>query len=262
MLIFPNIDPVALQIGPLRIYWYGIMYLISFALAFWLCVRKGARLNPSWTSEQVVDLLFYVAIGAVFGGTIGEFLFYEPRIFIDDPLRILRFWEAGRSFHGGLMGVLIAMAVFAKVYKRHFVDIGDFITPVIPIGLAFGRLGNFINGELWGRVTDSPWGMVFPRAGLELRHPSQLYECLLEGVLLFIILQWYTLKKRPRGFVSALFLIGYGLARFIVEFFREPEVNDGIIALGWLTKGQALCLPMILVGIGLLLYGREQRNWR
>lgn len=254
MLIFPNIDPIAVKIGPINIYWYGVMYLIGFAAAYWLCYRRRTIVQPPWTKDEIIDLFFYGAVGVIFGGTWGYILFYEPQTFITDPLRALRFWEAGRSFHGGLIGVIVAVWIYALVHKRKFWAICDFVAPVVPIGLATGRLGNFINAELWGRVTDVPWGMVFPNAGNLPRHPSQLYEFALEGVLLFIILQWYSQKPRPIGSVSGLFLLGYGLFRFIVEFFREPDVAQGFVAFDWLTRGQELSLPMILVGAFIMLF--------
>jgi len=265
MLSYPSINPVAIQIGSLSIYWYGIMYLLGFLLAFWMLVYQGPNQRPAWTTEAISDLVFYSAIGVIFGGTLGEFLFYHMDALLDNPLKMFQFWEPGRSFHGGLLGVLIAIFIFCKVHKdpkRSFLQVTDFVAPVVPIGLGAGRLGNFINGELWGKVTDVPWGVIFPHAGPWARHPSQLYECVLEGLVLFIILNGYVYYHRKYdpdllpGAVSGLFLFFYGLFRIMIEFVREPEFEQGYVAFNWLTKGQLLSLPMLLVGIGLFLYAR------
>jgi phosphatidylglycerol:prolipoprotein diacylglycerol transferase len=257
MLTYPDINPVALQIGPLAIHWYGIMYVLGFAGVFWSCDARRSEPqsnSPPWERDEIVDLLFYGAMGVIFGGTLGYLLFYQLQVLFDDPLRIFRFWEPGRSFHGGLLGVLIAVFIFGKVHRRHFWAITDFIAPAIPIGIMAGRLGNFINGELWGRITNMPWGIIFPHAGAVPRHPSQLYEFGLEGLSLFLILNVYTKKPRMQGAVSGLFLVCYGLFRFGIEFFREPDLDQGFIALGWMTKGQILSLPMVLIGLFLLFY--------
>jgi phosphatidylglycerol:prolipoprotein diacylglycerol transferase len=257
MLTYPNIDPIALQLGPIRIYWYGCLYLLSFLLGFWLCKQRALKEIPPWTTEQVIDLIFYVALGVIFGGTIGDVLFYAPETLLQDPLRLLRFWEAGRSFHGGFMGVLIAVYLYCVKSQRRFLKVTDFIAPVVPLGLAAGRLGNFINGELWGRVTDVPWAMIFPYTEGLPRHPSQLYECLLEGVLLFVILHVYTQKPRAVGAVSGLFALGYGVFRFLIEFLRAPDPVQGFLAWEWLTMGQLLSLPLIMLGIILLWYAKQ-----
>jgi phosphatidylglycerol:prolipoprotein diacylglycerol transferase len=261
MFTYPDLNPVALQIGPLAIYWYGIMYVLGFAGVFWSCYKRrlaGSQFGVSpWNSNEIMDLLFYGAMGVIFGGTVGYLLFYEPAVFFDDPLRVFRFWEAGRSFHGGLLGVLLAVFIFGKIHRRHFWAITDFIAPAIPIGIMAGRLGNFINGELWGRVTNMPWGIVFPHAGNLPRHPSQLYEFGLEGLCLFIILNVDAKKPRKTGSASGLFLVCYGLFRFGIEFFREPDLNQGFIALGWVTKGQMLSLPMVAIGLFLLFYTKK-----
>jgi len=252
MLTYPRIDPVAVQLGPLKIHWYGIMYLIAFASAWWLGVRRAKRPNSGWQAEQVSDLIFYGAMGVVLGGRIGYTLFYNLPHFLADPLSILRVWEGGMSFHGGLLGVLVAMWWYGRKYRRDFFALTDFVAPLVPIGLAAGRLGNFINGELWGRPSDVPWAMVFPGAGPLPRHPSQLYELLLEGVLLFLIVWFYSAKPRPRMAVSGVFALGYGSFRFLVEFFREPDAHIGYLAFGWLTEGQLLSAPLILLGVVLL----------
>jgi len=272
MLIYPDIDPVAFEIGPLKIYWYGISYLCGFLGAYWLILyraqasqsKASARessvataiiehSSATWSKPQVLDLLFYIALGVIFGGRLGYVLIYEPSQFLHEPLTALAFWVRGRSFHGGLLGVLVAMWIFCRLHKRKFLEVTDFIAPVVPIGLGFGRLGNFINGELWGRVTDVPWGMVFPHAGYYPRHPSQLYEFALEGVLLWIILNIYAAKPRVTGAVSGMFLLCYGIFRFLVEYVREPDFGQGFIILDWFTMGQLLSIPMIIIGAFFLL---------
>ena len=252
MLTFPEINPVAVEIGPLKVHWYGIMYLVGFAAAWWLGTRRARQPDSGWTPEQLSDLIFYGALGAVLGGRIGYTIFYVGEKFIADPLMIFRVWEGGMSFHGGFLGVLFAMFIYAQKQKRRFFDVMDFLAPLSSIGLGAGRVGNFINGELWGRVTDVPWGMVFPGAGDQPRHPSQLYEFFLEGVVLFFIVWFFSAKKRPRMAVSGVFALCYGLFRFTVEFFRQPDSFLNFIAFNWLTMGQLLSMPMIILGIVLL----------
>ncbi|HUJ88005.1 MAG TPA: prolipoprotein diacylglyceryl transferase [Burkholderiales bacterium] len=253
MLIHPNFDPVAISIGPLAVRWYGLMYLAGFAAGWWLGVsRIRAGLAPV-TREQLDDLVFYAVLGVILGGRLGYVLFYKPEYYFAHPLEILEVWHGGMSFHGGFLGVLAAMGFAARKLHVDWWALMDFVAPLCPIGLAAGRLGNFINGELWGRVTTLPWGMVFPGAGPLPRHPSELYEFALEGVVLFAILWWFSSRPRPRGQVSALFLIGYGCFRFICEFAREPDNFLGYLALH-LTMGQWLSLPMILAGVGLFLW--------
>lgn len=259
MLTHPGFDPIALKLGPLAIHWYGLMYLVSFYLGWWLAVRRARAPNSGWSSQQVTDLLFYVVLGVILGGRIGYILFYGFEWFIQNPLILFKIWEGGMSFHGGFLGVLMAYVLYARMNGRTFFEVADFIAPLYPIGLFFGRIGNFINAELWGRVTDLPWGMVFPQAGAEPRHPSQLYEAGLEGLLLFVILWVYARKPRPAMAVSALFCMLYGVFRFMVEFARVPDAHLGYLAFGWFTMGMALCLPMILIGgfVLWLAYRRE-----
>ncbi len=253
MLSYPHIDPIAISLGPLQVHWYGLMYLIGF-VGGWSLGRHRARQRADipFTPEQVGDLLFYVALGVVLGGRLGYVLFYITPEFLANPLVLFRIWEGGMSFHGGLIGVLLAFAYFAHRTGTTFFEVADFVAPLVPIGLGAGRIGNFINGELWGKTSDLPWAMVFPHAGPWPRHPTQLYEALLEGVVLFLSLWWFSSRPRPRMAVSGLFLLLYGLFRFLVEFVREPDVQLGYLAWGWVTMGQILSLPMIVFGILLL----------
>lgn len=250
MLPYPHIDPVAIQIGPLKVHWYGLMYVLGFLSAWALARRRAGRFG--WRMEEIDDLVFYGALGVVLGGRIGYMAFYNLTALIYDPLSLFRIWEGGMSFHGGLLGVLAAMGLFARKHGRPFFEVTDFIAPLVPIGLFFGRIGNFINGELWGKVTDLPWGMVFPTGGQLPRHPSQLYEATLEGLVLFTVLWIYSAKPRPQMAVSGLFLLLYGVFRLLVEFIREPDAHLGYLAFGWLTMGQLLSTPMILAGLLLL----------
>ena len=250
-MVFPQIDPVALSLGPLQIHWYGLMYLFGFAGAWWLGRVRAERYG--WTAEQVEDLLFYGAIGVMLGGRLGYALFYDLANNLEHPLNIFKIWQGGMSFHGGLLGVLTAFWLFSRKTGKSYFEISDFIAPMVPIGLFFGRIGNFINGELWGKVSDVPWAMVFPTGGPEPRHPSQLYEAGLEGLVLFLILWLYSAKPKPLGAVSGLFLLGYGFFRFIIEFVRIPDQQYGYLALDWLTMGQILSLPMIILGLFLMV---------
>jgi phosphatidylglycerol:prolipoprotein diacylglycerol transferase len=256
MLQHPQIDPVALQIGPLAIHWYGLTYLAAFGL-FLLLARLRLNHQPfagvtqpnPWTKRDVEDILFLGVMGVVVGGRIGYCLFYKPAYYLANPLEIFAVWQGGMSFHGGLLGVMVAMVWYAHSRQRPFLQVMDFVAPCVPTGLAAGRVGNFINGELWGRVADPslPWGMVFRGAGDLPRHPSQVYQFLLEGLLLFVLLWLYARKPRARGQVSAAFLFGYGVFRFIAEYFREPDAHLGLLALG-MSMGQWLCVPMIAGG--------------
>ncbi len=259
---FPEFDPIALSIGPffgigpLQIHWYAISYLVAFAIAWFLAMSRAKKPDSGWTSEQVSDLLFYGYLGVILGGRIGYVLFYHFDFFLADPLYLFKVWNGGMSFHGGLLGVIAGVWWFARKSHKSFWHVADFVVPIVPLGLGSGRLGNFINGELWGRAApaDLPWAMRFPHDREQLlRHPSQLYEFLLEGILLFIIVWWFSNKKRPNMAVSALFLTGYGTFRFLVEFFREPDAHLGKV-ISWLTMGQLLSAPMIIIGIWLLYY--------
>jgi phosphatidylglycerol:prolipoprotein diacylglycerol transferase len=246
-MIYPTIDPVALSLGPIQIHWYGLMYLLGFSGAWWLGRLRAERFG--WTTVEVEDLLFYGAIGVIVGGRLGYSLFYDLPALIDNPLNLFKIWQGGMSFHGGLLGVVIAFGFFARATGKSYFSISDFIVPMVPVGLFFGRIGNFINGELWGKVSDVPWAMIFPNAGPLARHPSQLYEAMLEGVLLFLILWIYSAKPKPPGAVSGLFLLGYGFFRFVVEFVRVPDQQYGYLLLDLITMGQILSLPMIVIGL-------------
>ena len=247
------IDPIALALGPLQIHWYGIMYLVAFGSAWLLGGYRARQANSGWTEQQLSDLIFYGAMGVILGGRTGYVLFYHFDYFLTDPLWLFAIWEGGMSFHGGLLGVIAVIAWFARKQQKSLFEIGDFVAPLVPLGLAAGRMGNFIGGELWGRATDQSWGVIFPRAADQLaRHPSQLYEALLEGILLFALVWFYSVKPRKPGAVAGLFLLGYGLARSFVEFFREPDAHLGLIGFELLSMGQLLSLPMILGGLFLL----------
>ena len=248
MLSFPEIDPVALDLGPIQIHWYGLMYLLGFVAAWLLGNKRAAQANSGWTSEQVSDLIFYSAMGVVLGGRIGFMLFYDLPGFLSNPLSLLTVWKGGMSFHGGFLGVILAVYLFARRYKKSVFQVLDFTAPLVPVGLGAGRMGNFINGELWGRVSDVPWAMVFPTGGPDPRHPSQLYQAGLEGLALFCILWWFSSKPRPTFSVAALFCMLYGVFRFFVEFYRQPDEGIDFVAFGWLTMGQLLSTPMIIVG--------------
>jgi phosphatidylglycerol:prolipoprotein diacylglycerol transferase len=251
MLTHPNFDPVAIDLGPLKVHWYGLMYLVGFIGGWWLGVYRAGR-TAGWQKAEVADLLFYIAVGVIAGGRLGYVFFYKPLYFLQHPLEILALWGGGMSFHGGLIGVILAMWWYARRTERPFFAVADFVTPLVPLGLCAGRIGNFINQELWGRVTDLPWGVVFTTGGPLPRHPSQLYEASLEGVVMFIVIWLYAARPRATGAVSGLFLILYGVFRILIEFVREPDAHLGYLALGWVTMGQILSVPMILFGAWLM----------
>jgi len=249
MFVYQNPDPVALAIGPLHVRWYGLMYLVGFAAAWWLARRRAARPGSTWTPLDVDDLIFYLALGVILGGRLGWMFFYGTERLLADPASVVRIWEGGMSFHGGLIGVIVALVVFASRRGRSIVDVFDFTAPLPAIGFGAGRIGNFINGELWGKPTDVPWAVVVDGVPL---HASQLYEAFLEGLVLFVIMWWFTAKPRARWAPSGLFLVCYGVFRFAVEFVRVPDENRGYLLLGWVTMGQLLSLPMIIAGLWML----------
>lgn len=260
MFIHPDFNPIAFHVGPLAVRWYGLMYLVAFVLVLTLGRLRIRRGQTRITPRDLDDLLFYGMLGTILGGRIGYIVFYQFDHYLHAPLDMFKVWQGGMSFHGGLIGVMLAMAGFARARRMPFLEVADFVAPLVPLGLAAGRLGNFINGELWGRFTTVPWGMVFPESGSSLpRHPSQLYELGLEGFALFALLWWYSGSKRPRGAVSGIFLMGYGIARFCVEFTREPDSFLGLLTWG-LSMGQWLSLPMIVIGAVLWVhaYRRQQ----
>ncbi|GAB58484.1 prolipoprotein diacylglyceryl transferase [Rheinheimera nanhaiensis] len=258
-ITFPQIDPVIFSLGPVSLRWYGLMYLIAFALAWFLANRAAKKPGSGWTEQQVSDLLFVGFLGVILGGRLGYVLFYQFELFLAEPLYLVKIWTGGMSFHGGLLGVLLAMAWFAKRNNKAYLVLGDFVAPLIPLGLAAGRLGNFINAELWGRPTDVPWAVLFPGAGPLPRHPSQLYEFALEGIVLFALIMLYRRFNPPAGSLGGLFLAGYGSARFFVEFYREPDAHLGLLSAG-MSMGQWLSLPMIIAGIGLIIYANLTRQ--
>jgi phosphatidylglycerol:prolipoprotein diacylglycerol transferase len=263
MLVHPQFNPVALSLGPVQIHWYGLTYLVAFALFMALAnvrARQPWYADAGWTKRDVEDLLFWGVMGVVLGGRLGYALFYKPGHYLSHPLEILAVWKGGMSFHGGMLGVILAMVAYARSRGRRWLEVTDLIAPCVPTGLASGRIGNFINGELWGRPADPslPWAMVFPQSGSDIpRHPSQIYQFLLEGLLLFVLLWLYARRPRATGQVSGAFLLGYGVFRFTAEYFREPDRFLGTLALG-LSMGQWLCVPMILAGAGLWAWAGRQ----
>ncbi len=267
MLMYPQFDPIAIKIGPLAVHWYGLTYLVAFGLFLLLGIRRlkdqpfASITTPSrWVRKDVEDILFYGVLGVIAGGRLGYCLFYKPGYYLSHPLEVFAIWQGGMSFHGGLIGVIVSMLLFARLKGRPWLQVADFVAPCIPLGLASGRIGNFINGELWGRFAspDLPWAMVFPQSGSMLpRHPSQIYQFLLEGVLLFVVLWWYSRKPRGEGQVAGIFMVGYGVLRFTAEYFREPDDFLGLLSLG-MSMGQWLCVPMVLFGLFLWNRGRSQ----
>ena len=256
MLTYPEIDPIALAIGPVRIHWYGLMYVVGFIAAWWLARLRARAPGSTWKPIDVDDLIFFAAIGVIAGGRLGWVLFYGFDALRENPLSIIRIWEGGMSFHGGLIGVMLAIALFAHRRGRNIADVFDFTAPLPAIGLFSGRIGNFINGELWGKTTDLPWGML---VNGEARHPSQLYEAALEGIVLFAIVWWFTSKPRARLAPSGLFLTAYAVFRILVEFVRLPDDHIDYLAFGWLTMGQLLSLPMLAAGLAMLAFAWKRR---
>lgn len=260
MIPYPNIDPVAIAIGPLKVHWYGLMYVFALTAGWWLCVRKARRPDSLVQANQVEDMVFYCAMGIILGGRLGYVIFYGFDQFLADPIWLFKVWQGGMAFHGGFIGVVVAMCLYARKTKINPFDWLDFLAPVVPLGLAFGRIGNFIGGELYGRAGDVPWAMVFPTDPEQIaRHPSQLYQAGLEGLTLFLVLMWFGRKPRPRFAVSGLFALGYGIFRFIAEFFRQPDAHLGFDLFDWMTRGQLLSLPMILIGMGMLVYAYKMK---
>ncbi|MEO7335356.1 MAG: prolipoprotein diacylglyceryl transferase [Caldimonas sp.] len=269
MLVHPQFSPIALDLTklgvPIAIHWYGITYLVAFGLFLYLASRRVALpwyASRGWTRRDIEDMLFYGVLGVVIGGRLGYVLFYKPEYYAANPLEIFAVWKGGMSFHGGLLGVLAAVALFGRRRHRPFFEMTDIIAPCVPLGLASGRIGNFINGELWGRPADPslPWAMVFPQSGSMIpRHPSPLYQFALEGVLLFVLLWLYARTQRKQGQVSGMFLIGYGIFRFIAEYFREPDSFLGLLALN-MSMGQWLCVPMILAGIAIWVWSDRRAD--
>ena len=262
MLVHPNFDPVAIAVGPVKVHWYGLMYLIAFALGWWLGRVRARDAWRGWSRDNVGDVLFWIALGVIAGGRLGYMLLYDLERLLANPASVFMVWRGGMSFHGGLIGVLLAMWWFARSRGRGYFDVADFVAPLVPLGIAAGRLGNFINGRLWGTPSDLPWAMVFhdPGAGGVPRHPSQLYEALLEGVVLFAVLWWFTRRPRPAMAASGVFLIGYGVARTLVEFVRVPDAHLGYLAFGWVTMGQVLSLPMIAAGVVLAIMASTRHD--
>ncbi|TDQ58058.1 prolipoprotein diacylglyceryl transferase [Mesocricetibacter intestinalis] len=259
-LSFPQFDPVIFSLGPLSLRWYGLMYLIGFLFARWLALRRAKGAGSGWNAEQVDSLLFNGFAGVFLGGRIGYVFFYQWDLFLADPAYLFRVWEGGMSFHGGLIGVILAMLITARLQQRRFWAVADFVAPLIPFGLGMGRIGNFINDELWGRVTDVSWAVLFPSGGYLPRHPSQLYEAFLEGVVLFCILNLFIRKARPQGSVAGLFLLCYGIFRFIVEFFREPDAQLGLYFGQHISMGQILSAPMIVLGGLIMLWAYRHKT--
>ncbi|QLK88086.1 prolipoprotein diacylglyceryl transferase [Arsenophonus endosymbiont of Aphis craccivora] len=277
-IVFPNIDPVIFSIGPVALHWYGLMYLVGFVFALWLAKQRAGKANSGWIKNAVENLLYIGFLGVFIGGRLGYVLFYNLPAFLSNPLYLFKVWDGGMSFHGGLIGVICVMWWYARRTHRHFFQVADFVAPLIPFGLGMGRIGNFINGELWGRVTlDTPWAMLFPGSraedfqivsqdpsllpileqyGVLPRHPSQLYEMFFEGIILFIILNLFIRKPRPMGSVSGLFLIGYGAFRIFVEFFRQPDAQLGLF--GGVSMGQILSVPMIIIGILMMIWAYKK----
>jgi phosphatidylglycerol:prolipoprotein diacylglycerol transferase len=262
MFYHPEFDPIAFHLGVVAVRWYGLMYLIGFALGLILGrSRIRSNQNSSMSIREFDDLLFYIVLGVIIGGRLGYSIIYDLGNVIRSPLSVFYVWEGGMSFHGGLIGVCIAILVYARVKQKNWLVLGDFVAPLVPLGLAAGRVGNFINGELWGRPTEVPWAIVFPQSGSFVgRHPSQLYEFFFEGLVLFMILWVFSKRQRPVGVISGLFLACYGFFRFSIEFMREPDQHLGLLSFG-LSMGQWLCVPMIFIGLVLLMRAIRRNGW-
>jgi len=260
MLTFPNIDPVAIELGQLKIRWYGISYVVGILLAWWLLKLRARKLPRQWTLKQVSDLVFYCTIGIILGGRLGSVLFYNLPFYMDNPISVFKIWQGGMSFHGGFLGVVFAIAYFSRKEKIIFFTIADFLMPVVPVGLLFGRIANFVNGELWGKPSDVAWAMVFLHVDNQPRHPSQLYEIFLEGFVLFSVLWLLSSKPKPTMFISGMFLTLYGIFRVAVEMFREPDRHIGYLLGDWLTMGMLLSLPMVVVGVLLLFLAIRNKD--
>ncbi|MGP1928526.1 MAG: prolipoprotein diacylglyceryl transferase [Arsenophonus sp. NC-WZS1-MAG3] len=280
-IVFPNINPIIFSIGPITLHWYGLMYLVGFIFALWLAKRRASKANSGWMKNEVENLLYIGFLGVFIGGRLGYLLFYNLPAFLSNPLYLFKVWSGGMSFHGGLIGVICAIWLYAYRARCHFFHVADFIAPLIPFGLGMGRIGNFINGELWGRVTlDTPWAMLFPgsrgedvqvisqdpsllpileKFGVLPRHPSQLYEMFFEGLILFIILNLFIRKPRQIGSVSGLFLISYGVFRILIEFFRQPDAQLGLFA--GISMGQILSIPMIIIGIFMMIWAHKKDSY-
>ena len=257
MFVYPDIDPIAFSFGPIKIAWYGLMYLLGFVAAYWLAIKRTSQQWSPLIKNQIEDLIFYSAVGVIIGGRLGYMLFYDAELLFSDPinwlLRTPQIWQGGMSFHGGFIGVILAVKIFSSNLKMDFISLIDFVAPLVPIGLGLGRLGNFINNELWGRQTDSPLGFLVDGV---IRHPTQLYEAALEGLILFLILWVYSRFERGRGLVAAAFLFYYSVFRIFVEFFRVPDVHIGYLYSDWLTLGQLLSLPMLILGLWIIINDR------
>ncbi len=262
MINYPDIDPVAFSIGPLQLRWYGLMYIVGFALAWILARYRAGKPGSDWSKAELPDLITYCALGVIIGARLGYVLFYDFSGFIFRPWEAFMLWKGGMSFHGGLIGVILCLYLYSRKTGKPFMAVTDFVAPLAPLGLMFGRIGNFINGELWGRPTDMPWGMIFPdpAAGFIPRHPSQLYQAFFEGLVLFIVLWVFSSRSKPVMAASGLFCLGYGAFRFGVEFFREPDAHLGFILLDWMTMGQILSLPMILLGASVLFLAYTRKS--
>ena len=261
MLQYPSFDPVLIAIGPVKVHWYGVMYLLGFIVAWGIGYARAKKPWSPLAPKQIEDLIFYAALGVVLGGRLGYVFFYGFDQFIADPLWLFKIWEGGMAFHGGLLGVFVALLLYARKIKQPLGAVCDFVAPLAPLGLGLGRIANFINGELYGRVSDSQWAMIFPSDPQQLpRHPSQLYQFVLEGLVLFAIVFLFSRQQRPRWSVTGMFLLFYGVARFSVEFFRQPDAGIGFDLFGWMTRGQILSLPMIIGGAAMLFYAFNNKS--